>query len=337
MTGITYKKAGVDIDRADEFVKKIKPLLEKTMRPEVLGQQVGGFSGLFMPRLSKLKKPVLVSSTDGVGTKLLLAELQDKYDTVGIDLVAMCVNDVVITGAEPLFFLDYIACGKLEPDKLQALMKGITRGCRESGCALIGGETAELPGMYQKGKLDLAGFCVGVVSEEKIIDGRSCRSGDQILGLASSGVHSNGFSLIRKVFSQAELKGKIGKELLRPTRIYTQSLLAAGRKFRIKAMAHITGGGFYENIPRVLPLGMTAIVQKGSWPIPPIFRKIQKSGQIADTEMFRTFNMGVGIVLIISPQSVPRAISLFKERGVRSWVIGHIAEGQHDVRIIDQD
>jgi len=337
MSGITYKKAGVDIDRADEFVKIIKPLLAKTMRPEVLGQQVGGFSGLFMPRLSKLKKPVLVSSTDGVGTKLLLAELQDKYDTVGIDLVAMCVNDVVITGAEPLFFLDYIACGKLEPDKLQALMKGITRGCRESGCALIGGETAELPGMYQKGKLDLAGFCVGVVSEEKIIDGRSCCSGDKILGLASSGVHSNGFSLVRKVFSQVELKGKIGKELLRPTRIYTRPILEARRKIRIEAMAHITGGGFYENIPRVLPPGVSAIVEMGSWPIPPIFRKIQKSGQVTDQEMFRTFNMGVGMVLIISPQSVHRAMSFFKEKGIKSWIIGQIEEGKKDVRIIDQN
>ncbi|MFC2164348.1 phosphoribosylformylglycinamidine cyclo-ligase [Acidobacteriota bacterium] len=336
MSGITYKQAGVDIDKADEFVKKIKPLLAKTTRPEVLGQY-GGFSGLFRPRLNRLKKPVLVSSTDGVGTKLLLAELRNKYDTVGIDLVAMCVNDVVITGAEPLFFLDYIACGKLEPDKLQALMKGITRGCQESGCALIGGETAELPGMYQKGKLDLAGFCVGVVSEERIIDGRSCRSGDRILGLASSGVHSNGFSLIRKVFDKTELKGKIGQELLRPTRIYVRSLIEAQKKMRIKAMAHITGGGFYENIPRVLPPGMMALIQKDSWPIPPIFRKIQNSGQIADTEMFRTLNMGVGMVLIISPQSVPRAISFFKGQGIRSWDIGRVAEGPHEARIVDQD
>lgn len=336
MSGITYKKAGVDIDKADKFVKKIKPMLAKTMRPEVLGLPAGGFSGLFMPRLSKLKKPVLVSSTDGIGTKLLLAELRDTYDTVGIDLVAMSVNDVVVTGAEPLFFLDYIACGKLEPDKLQALMKGITQGCRQSNCALIGGETAELPGMYQKGKLDLAGFCVGIVSEEKIIDGSSCRNGDRILGLASSGLHSNGFSLIRKVFNKTELRGKIGRELMRPTRIYVRPLLEAQKMMRIKAMAHITGGGFYDNIPRVLPSGMTAIIQKGSWPIPPIFRRIQKSGQIADTEMFRTFNMGVGMVLIINPKSAPRAMSFFKGLGIRSWVIGHIAEGQHKVQIADR-
>jgi len=334
MSGITYKKAGVDIDQADDFVKKIRPLLAKTMRPEVLGRY-GGFSGLFRPRLTSYKKPVLVASTDGVGTKLLLAELRNKYDTVGIDLVAMCVNDVIVTGAEPLFFLDYIACGKLESAKLRMLMKGITRGCRESGCALIGGETAELPGLYQKGKFDLAGFCVGVVSEDKIIDGRSCRSGDQILGLASSGVHSNGFSLIRKIFDKGVLRGKIGQELLRPTRIYVRPLLEALKTIRIKAMAHITGGGFYDNIPRVLPTGMTAIVQKGSWPIPPIFRTIQDSGQITDKEMFRTFNMGVGMVLVISRQSVPQAVALFKEQGLRTWVIGYIAEGRQDVRIID--
>jgi len=334
MSGITYKKAGVDIDKADEFVNTIKPLLAKTMRPEVIGRY-GGFSGLFKPRLQKLKKPVLVSSTDGVGTKLLLAELRSTYDSVGIDLVAMCVNDVVVTGAEPLFFLDYIACGKLEPEKLHSLMKGITRACRESGCALIGGETAELPGMYAKGKIDLAGFSVGVVSEEKIVDGRSCRAGDRLLGLASNGVHSNGFSLIRKVFNTTELKGKIGKELLRPTRIYVRPLLSAQRSIRIKAMAHITGGGFYENIPRILPSGMTAVIQKRSWPIPLIFRKIKKSGQIADNEMFRTFNMGVGMVLVISPRSVSRAQSLFKEKGIRSWVIGRIAQGPHEVQFVD--
>jgi phosphoribosylformylglycinamidine cyclo-ligase len=336
MSGITYKKAGVDIDKADDFVKKIKPLLAKTLRPEVLGRY-GGFSGFFRPRIGRLKKPVLVSSTDGVGTKLLLAELRGKYDTVGVDLVAMCVNDVIVTGAEPLFFLDYIACGKLEPGKLHALMKGITRGCRESGCALIGGETAELPGMYQKGKYDLAGFCVGLVSEEKIVDGQSCRPGDRILGLASSGVHSNGFSLIRKVFSKTELKGKTGRELLRPTRIYVCHILAANKKIQIKAMAHITGGGFYDNIPRVLPAGMTAIIQRTSWPIPPIFKRIQTAGQIADKEMFRTFNMGIGMALIISPQSVPRAISLFKEQGLKSWVIGHVIQGHQGAQIVVQD
>ncbi|MBN1224165.1 MAG: phosphoribosylformylglycinamidine cyclo-ligase [Candidatus Aminicenantes bacterium] len=334
MTSLTYKKAGVDIDKADEFVKRIKPLLEKTGRPEVFGRY-GGFSGFFKPHLRTVKKPVLVSSTDGVGTKLLLAELRKKYDTIGIDLVAMCVNDVVVTGAEPLFFLDYIACGKLEREKLLGLMKGISRGCVESGCVLIGGETAELPGLYRKGTFDLAGFCVGIVSEEKIIDGLSCRSGDRVLGLASTGVHSNGFSLVRKVFDQQELRGKLGQELLRPTRIYVRPILDALRKIHIKAMAHITGGGFYENIPRVLPDGLSAVVQKGSWPILSIFKKIQQHGRIADREMFRTFNMGVGMVIVIDPRSVSRALSHFAERGMKAWDIGRIVKGNQGVQILD--
>ena len=267
--GLTYRDSGVDIGKGEAFVDVVKAKLSAQEQGNI-----GLFGGLYDLETLNYRHPVLVASSDGVGTKLLLAELHDKYDSVGIDLVAMCVNDVVVTGAEPLFFLDYIACGKLEPGKLRALMKGIAGGCQESGCALIGGETAELPGMYQKGKYDLAGFCVGVVSEEKIVDGRSCRSGDRILGLASSGVHSNGFSLIRKVFGETELKGKIGQELLRPTRIYVRPLLEAQRKIRIKAMAHITGGGFHDNIPRVLPSGMTALIQKGSWPIPSVFRRI---------------------------------------------------------------
>jgi len=334
MPSITYKKAGVDIDKADEFVKKIKPLLEKTSRPEVIGRY-GGFSGFFRPDLKKHKNPVLVSSTDGVGTKLLLAGLQNRFDTVGVDLVAMCVNDVVVAGAEPLFFLDYIACGKLEKDKTAELVKGISRGCSESGCALIGGETAELPGMYRGGEIDLAGFCVGIVSEEKIIDGRSCRSGDRILGLASAGVHSNGFSLVRRVFSQEELKNKPGKELLRPTRIYARAILAALRKVSIKAMAHITGGGFYGNIPRVLPEGLSADIDGGSWPVPPIFKEIQKRGRITDEEMFRTFNMGVGMVVILSSRSVSRTVSLFEDRGVKAWEIGRVVEGDKRVRILE--
>lgn len=328
MSGITYKKAGVDIDRADAFLEKIKPLLEKTSRPEVKGQ-IGGFSGLFEPRIKRIKNPVLVSSTDGVGTKLLIADLLGKYDTLGLDLVAMCVDDVVVVGAEPLFFLDYIACGRLDKEKLYELMKGITKGCQEAGCALIGGETAELPGMYAKDKFDLAGFCVGMVSREKIIDGRQCHSGDRLVGLASSGLHSNGYSLVRKLFPSEEIRGKLGKELIRPTKIYAKTILYLLKKVKIKAMSHITGGGFYDNIPRALPEGITACIAKGSWPVPPIFNKIQSRGHIEEPEMYRTFNMGIGMVLVLSPRSTNRALTLLAQLGQKAWVIGELTEGNN--------
>lgn len=333
MSGITYKKAGVDIDRADAFLEKIKPLLEKTSRPEVKGQ-IGGFSGLFQPRIKRMKDPVLVSSTDGVGTKLLIADLLGKYDTLGLDLVAMCVDDVVVVGAEPLFFLDYIACGSLDKEKLYELMKGITKGCQEAGCALIGGETAELPGMYAKNKFDLAGFCVGMVSREKIIDGRQCRIGDRMIGLASSGLHSNGYSLVRKLFPSKEIRGKLGKELIRPTKIYAKTILYLLKKVKIKAMSHITGGGFYDNIPRALPKGITAQITKGSWPVPPIFKKIQRRGHIEEPEMYRTFNMGIGMVLVLSPRSTNRVLTLLAELGQKAWVIGELIEGNNTVEII---
>jgi phosphoribosylformylglycinamidine cyclo-ligase len=324
MTELTYKKAGVDIDTADKFIGRIKPLLQKTGRPEILGK-TGGFSGLFMPRLKGMKDPVLVSSTDGVGTKLMIAEILGKYDTVGIDLVAMCVNDVVVTGAEPLFFLDYIACGKLDEKQLYDIVKGISKGCVEAGCALIGGETAELPGMYEKGKLDLAGFSVGLVSRKKIIDGRLCQKGDRLIGLASNGLHSNGFSLARKVFSRDELKGKIGKELLKPTRIYVRPILRLLKKYKIKSLAHITGGGFVDNIPRVLPEDLGVAVDKSSWRIPQIFRTIQERGRIKDREMFRTFNMGIGMVMVISPRSVSGVLGLLGEMRIKAWEIGVVA------------
>lgn len=333
MPVLSYKKAGVDIDRADTFIKRIKPLLEQTNRREVLGK-IGGFSGLFEPRLQGLKDPVLVSSTDGVGTKLLLADMLNRYDTVGIDLVAMCADDVVVAGAEPLFFLDYIAAGRLDSDKLYALMKGITRGCREAGCALIGGETAELPGLYTRGKFDLAGFCVGIVSREKIIDGRGCRRGDRVVGLASSGLHSNGYSLVRKIFSQKEIKESFGRVLLRPTKIYTRAILnALKNEIPIKAMAHITGGGFFDNIPRVLPEGVGVTIQKGSWPVPSIFQKIQERGQLGEREMFRTFNMGVGMALILSSRSAQKAVSFFEHQGHKAWIIGEVVEGSREVQI----
>jgi len=334
MSALTYKKAGVDIDKADLFISKIRPLIEKTARPELLGG-IGGFSGLFLPRLRGIKNPVLVSSTDGVGTKLLIAQKMDRYDTVGIDLVAMSVDDVVVTGAEPLFFLDYIAVGKIEPRKLVQLMKGIVRGCREAGCALVGGETAELPGLYAAGKFDLAGFCVGIVDKGKIIDGRRCRPGDKVIGLASSGLHSNGYSLVRKVFRREEIKGKLGAELLRPTRIYTRPILQVLKEIPVKAMAHITGGGFYDNIPRVIPEGLGARIKKGSWPIPRIFRLIQERGKVGRREMFRTFNMGVGMIVVVAARYTNQTIRILDRFGQKAWVIGELVAGKKEVLILD--
>jgi len=330
MAVLTYRKAGVDIDEADRFIARIKPMVKSTGRPEVMGT-IGGFSGLFAPKLKGMKKPVLVSSTDGVGTKLLVAEALKKYDTVGIDLVAMSVDDVVVLGAEPLFFLDYIAVGRLDSGALAQVMKGIVKGCREAGCALVGGETAELPGLYAPGKWDLAGFCVGLVDAPKIIDGRTCRPGDKVIGLAASGLHSNGFSLARKAFSEKELKGKYGRELLRPTRIYTRPILEVLKKIRIKSMAHITGGGFYDNIPRVIPEGLRVVVRKGSWPIPPIFKTIRDKAGIGDREMFRTFNMGVGMILVTVAADADLTIALFAKLGVKAWTIGDIERGEREV------
>ena len=333
MPGITYKKAGVDIEEADAFVAKIKHLLEKTNRSEVLGE-IGGFSGLFKPRIRRMKDPVLVSSTDGVGTKLLIADLLGKYDTIGLDLVAMCVDDVVVAGAEPMFFLDYIACGKLDKNKLFELMKGIVKGCQAAGCALIGGETAELPGMYAKNKIDLVGFCVGMVDREKIIDGRKCRIGDRLVGLASSGLHSNGYSLVRKLFPSEEIREKMGKELIKPTKIYAKTILHLKKKVTIKAMSHITGGGFYDNIPRALPEGLAVRITKDSWPVPSIFNKIQQRGQIDKPEMYHTFNMGIGMVLVLSRRSAGHALALLDEMGQKAWIIGELIEGNNTVEIV---
>lgn len=333
MPQVTYKKAGVDIDAADRFIRLIKPLVRTTGRPGVLGT-IGGFSGLFRPRLAGMKKPVLVSSTDGVGTKLLVADMVKKYDTVGVDLVAMSVDDVVVLGAEPLFFLDYIAVGKVEPRMLVDIVRGVARGCREARCALVGGETAELPGLYGPGKWDLAGFCVGLVDESKIIDGRACRAGDAVIGLASSGLHSNGYSLARKVFSEREIKAGLWRELLRPTRIYCTAILEVLKKVRIKSMAHITGGGFYDNIPRVIPKGYGVRVEKGSWPIPPIFRKIQRAGNVDEREMFRTLNMGIGMALAVSARDADRAVALFAERGQKAWIIGEVIRGKREVVLL---
>ena len=332
MAGLTYKKAGVNIDEANDFVKKLKPLVRMTERAEVLGS-IGGFGGLFAPRLKGMKKPVLVASTDGVGTKLMIADLLKKYDTIGLDLVAMNVDDVAVLGAEPLFFLDYIACGRLDKNQLLQVVKGVARGCRQANCALIGGETAELPGLYEPGKWDLAGFCVGLVEAGKIIDGRRCRPGDKVIGLASSGLHSNGYSLARRVFTEKELKGDWGRQLLRPTKIYTPVILQTLKKIQIKAMAHITGGGFYDNIPRVIPAGLQVRIKRGSWPVPRLFKEIQRRGEIADKEMLRTLNMGIGLVAVVNGKEAEAAVMLFEKLGERAWVIGELVKGPHEVVI----
>ncbi len=333
MARLTYAKAGVNIDAADRFIKLIKPLVRTTERPEVLGT-IGGFSGLFRPRLGGMKRPVLVSSTDGVGTKLMIAEILGRYDTVGIDLVAMCVDDVVVLGAEPLFFLDYIAVGKVKPLVLREIVKGIVKGCRQARCTLIGGETAELPGLYASDKWDLAGFCVGLVDQPKMIDGRTCRAGDAVIGLASSGLHSNGFSLARKAFTAKDLKGEIGRELLRPTKIYCSDILEVLKSVPIKSMAHITGGGFYDNIPRVIPEGLAVRVEKGSWPIPAIFGKIAAKGRVGEREIFRTLNMGIGMALVVSAGHAEKTVSLFAGLGQKAWIIGDVVKGKREVTIL---
>ncbi len=332
---ITYKKAGVDIDKAEGFVRDIKRLVKSTYRPGCLGN-IGSFGGFF--QLSKrYKNPVLVSSSDGVGTKLKLAFLADIHDTVGIDLVAMNVDDCVCSGAEPLFFLDYIATGKLAKKKLVEVMKGVVNGCREANCALIGGETAEMPDFYQEGEYDLSGFCVAVAERKRIIDGSKIKLRDKVIGLASSGLHSNGFSLVRKLFSQKELK-KRAKEFLTPTRIYTKPILsllqAPSSKLQapIKGIAHITGGAFIDKIPRIIPQGLALQIYKNSWPMPKIFLEIKERAGLKAQEMFRTFNMGIGMVLVVSPENPERIIKFLRRRfALQSWVIGEIVKGKKEV------
>ena len=328
---IDYKKAGVDIDRSNRFVKDIAKFVSGTKRPEVMGD-IGGFSS-FVKIPKKYKDPVLVSSTDGVGTKLMVADYLGKHTTVGIDLVAMCANDLVVTGAEPIFFLDYFATGRLDNKKAKDVIKGIVNGCKQAGCALVGGETAEMPGMYKGGQYDLAGFCVGVVERNRIIDGRSVKIGDKIIGVQSSGAHSNGFSLIRKIFSKRELKGKVGKSVLTPTIIYVRPILKLIQKINVKSMAHMTGGGFYDNIPRVLPRGKSALIYKGSWPVPGIFRTIQKKAKINDKKMYRTFNMGIGMVAVVDKRDVNKAHGVIRNYGLKSWTIGTVIKGKGEVVI----
>ncbi|WP_239617892.1 phosphoribosylformylglycinamidine cyclo-ligase [Cohnella mopanensis] len=332
-----YKQAGVDIAAGNEAVERMKKHVKKTFRPEVL-TGLGGFGGLFSLNKDKYEEPVLVSGTDGVGTKLKLAFAMDKHDTIGIDAVAMCVNDVIVTGAEPLFFLDYLACDRVVPEKIEAIVKGVADGCEQAGCALIGGETAEMPGMYSEGEYDIAGFTVGIVDRKKAIDGSTIQAGDAVIGLASSGIHSNGFSLVRRLLLEqkgysltdkpAELEGKtLGDVLIEPTRIYVKQILNLLESITIKGMAHITGGGFIENIPRVLPEGVNVDINRGSWPVLPIFGLMQQVGNITDRDMYTTFNMGVGMVLVVPADQAEQALAVAKARGEQAYRIGTVTAG----------
>lgn len=334
---LTYKDAGVDIDAGNALVERIKPLVAKTRRPEVLAG-LGGFGGLFALAPDRYREPVLVSGTDGVGTKLKLAQRTGCHDTIGIDLVAMCVNDVLVQGAEPLFFLDYFACGKLDTEVAAAVIGGIADGCLQAGAALIGGETAEMPDMYGSGEYDLAGFCVGAVEKSDIIDGSTIRAGDVIIGLASSGPHSNGYSLIRKVLDIAEnrdIEGTAAEELLMtPTRIYVRPILALLQSVDVKGLAHITGGGIAENVPRILPDTLHAEVDTASWRQGPVFDWLQATGKITTREMRRTFNCGVGMIVVVDKENAAAAIKALKSAGESAWRLGQVAAGPGQVEFI---
>ncbi|MCQ2555646.1 MAG: phosphoribosylformylglycinamidine cyclo-ligase [Clostridia bacterium] len=337
-----YAAAGVDITAGYKAVELMKQHIAKTMTSGVVGD-VGGFGGLFALDLTGISKPILVSGTDGVGTKLKLAFLMDKHDTVGIDCVAMCVNDVICCGAKPLFFLDYIACGKNYPEKIADIVKGVCEGCVQSGSALIGGETAEMPGFYPVDEYDLAGFSVGVVDRDKVVDNKKMKAGDVIIALPSSGVHSNGFSLVRKVFDVenadlkkpvAELGGKsIGETLLTPTKIYVKPVLALLEKVEVKGISHITGGGFYENIPRSIPDGLGAVIDRASVKVLPIFDLLAKTGNITERDMFNTFNMGVGMSIVVGKEDVDTALAVLKEAGEDAYVIGEVQESDEKIVI----
>lgn len=337
--GITYKDAGVNIDEGNETVRKIKPLAKSTFRPEVL-TDIGHFSALFSLTNTKYKEPVLVSSTDGVGTKLTLAFMSNIHNTVGIDLVAMVVNDIIVSGAEPLFFLDYFACGKLSSNVAEQVISGIAKGCSEAGCALIGGETAELPNFYRDGEYDLAGFGVGIVEKSSIIDGSNIMIGDLIIGIASSGIHSNGYSLVRKVFFDMhkyqidtyidDLGKTLIEELLTPTLIYVKPLLNVLKNHQVKGLAHITGGGFLENIPRILPPQVKAVIDKSILEIPPIFKLIQKLGNVSETEMFRTFNCGTGMVLLTNKDNADDILALLNSMKLKAKIIGEIKRRENN-------
>lgn len=332
MMANAYREAGVDIEAGYEAVARMKQHVQKTARAGVIGG-LGGFGGMFDLSSLNYKEPVLVSGTDGVGTKLKIAFMMDRHDTIGIDAVAMCVNDIVVQGAEPLYFLDYIALGKALPEKIEAIVKGVADGCEEAGCALIGGETAEMPGLYRENEYDLAGFAVGACEKSKLITGERIKPGDVLIGLASSGIHSNGYSLVRKVFNNwslieyvSELGCTLGEELLKPTKIYVKPLLSALEKFTIKGMAHITGGGFIENIPRMLPSGFGAELDEKSWNIPSIFKLISEVGQIDYNEMYNIFNMGIGMVIAVSQETAAPLMEHFQQVGETAYQIGVVTE-----------
>ncbi|NOX43322.1 MAG: phosphoribosylformylglycinamidine cyclo-ligase [Gammaproteobacteria bacterium] len=336
---LSYLDAGVNIDAGNRLVENIKPLAAKTHRPGVMAG-LGGFGALFELPLQKYRQPILVSGTDGVGTKLLLAKQVGIHDTVGIDLVAMCVNDIIVQGAEPLFFLDYMATGKLEVDVATDIIKGISEGCVLAGAALVGGETAEMPGMYQEKDYDLAGFCVGIVDKEKLIDGSTIRNGDTLIGLASSGPHSNGYSLIRKIIdisktSLSDTFGEtsLGKTLLTPTKIYVKSILALLDKININGLCHITGGGLTENLPRILPADCSTTIQRNAWPRPEIFNWLQQQGSVTDKEMYRTFNCGIGMVIIVNKADVNKSMDILEQQGEKAYVIGNVTQ-THNEQVI---
>ena len=337
----SYKAAGVDITAGYRAVELMKKHVQRTERPGVLGG-LGGFGGLFLPDLAGMKEPVLVSGTDGVGTKLKIAFLLGKHDTVGIDCVAMCVNDIVCSGAEPLFFLDYIACGKNVPERIADIVSGVAEGCVQSGAALIGGETAEMPGFYPEDEYDLAGFAVGIVDKARILDSSAMREGDALIALPSSGVHSNGFSLVRRVFEveggaleryEPELGRTLGEALLEPTRIYVKPVLALLRSARVSAISHITGGGFYENVPRALAPGFTARIEKAKLKTPPLFSLIARAGEIPERDMYNTFNMGVGMLAAVAAEDADAAVRCLGENGVEAYVCGEVARGEGGVEL----
>ena len=337
----SYKAAGVDITAGYRAVELMKKHVQRTERPGVLGG-LGGFGGLFLPDLAGMKEPVLVSGTDGVGTKLKIAFLLGKHDTVGIDCVAMCVNDIVCSGAEPLFFLDYIACGKNVPERIAEIVAGVAEGCVQAGAALIGGETAEMPGFYPEDEYDLAGFAVGIVDRERILDSSAMREGDALIALPSSGVHSNGFSLVRRVFEveggaleryEPELGRTLGEALLEPTRIYVKPVLALLRSARLSAISHITGGGFYENVPRALAPGFTARIEKAKLKTPPLFSLIARAGEIPERDMYNTFNMGVGMLAAVAAEDADAAVRCLRENGVEAYVCGEVERGEGGVEL----
>lgn len=339
---LTYKDAGVDIEKADSFVEEIKTMVKGTFNKNVI-TPIGGFASAYLLELANYREPVITSSTDGVGTKLKIAQTLDKHDTIGIDLVAMCVNDLITTTSKPLFFLDYFATGKLEPHVAVDVIKGIVKGCELAGCSLVGGETAEMPGMYRDGEYDLAGFAVGVVEREKMVDGSKTEAGNILIGLASSGVHSNGYSLVRKL---VEIKGyrytdyfeefgkTLGDELLTPTKIYVKSVLELSKRVDVKSIAHITGGGIPGNLIRVINKDLKAVIEEGSWEVLPVFRWIGKEGQIDKKEMYKTFNMGIGLIIAIDKKDEKETINILEDLGEKPYIIGYLEKGEHSVNII---